>query len=161
MQSVAEGATAGVDWCQTLGQVSEQMDSLLDRQRGQRILPNKSRLLTKREKKKKEKKSSVTTGSLSRTATSRWRRTAQLNLKTHVFNKFTYCICNYVLTGCTFTILAYSIIVHLPHYSAPLEGTLHTYTHKKPLTFLARAYPPRQYVFYQHSHKKKKGPESI
>lgn len=56
MQSVAEGATAGVDWCQTLGQVSEQMDSLLDRQRGQRILPNKSRLLTKREKKKEKEK---------------------------------------------------------------------------------------------------------
>lgn len=56
MQSVAEGATAGVDWCQTLGQVSEQMDSLLDRQRGQRILPNKSWLLTKREKKRKRKK---------------------------------------------------------------------------------------------------------
>lgn len=48
MQYVALGATAGVGGCQTLGQVSEQMDSLLDRQ-SQRILPNESCLLAKGE----------------------------------------------------------------------------------------------------------------
>lgn len=42
MQLVAQGATAGVGGCQTLGQVSEQMDSLLDGQSGQRILPDES-----------------------------------------------------------------------------------------------------------------------
>lgn len=47
MQFVAQGATAGVGGCHTLGQVSEQMDSLLDRQRSQRILPNESCLLAK------------------------------------------------------------------------------------------------------------------
>ena len=49
MQFVALGATAGVGGCQTLGQVSEQMDSLLDRQSSQRILPNESCLLAKGE----------------------------------------------------------------------------------------------------------------
>lgn len=49
MQFVAQGATAGVGGCQTLGQVSEQMDSLLDRQSSQRILPNESCLLAKGE----------------------------------------------------------------------------------------------------------------
>lgn len=49
MQFVAQGATAGVSGCQTLGQVSEQMDSLLDGQCCQRILPNESCLLAKGE----------------------------------------------------------------------------------------------------------------
>lgn len=40
---------AGVCGCQTLGQVSEQMDSLLDRQSSQRILPNESCLQVKGE----------------------------------------------------------------------------------------------------------------
>lgn len=49
MQFVALGATARVGGCQTLRQVSEQMDSLLDRQSRQRILPNESCLLAKGE----------------------------------------------------------------------------------------------------------------
>ena len=49
MRSVALGATTGVGGCQTLGQVSEQMDSLLDGQSSQRILPNESCLLAKGE----------------------------------------------------------------------------------------------------------------
>lgn len=48
MQFMAQGATAGVSGCQTLGQVSKQMDSLLDRQSSQRILPDESCLLAKR-----------------------------------------------------------------------------------------------------------------
>lgn len=49
MQFVAREATAGVCGCQTLGQVSEQMDSLLDRQSSQRILPDESCLLVRGE----------------------------------------------------------------------------------------------------------------
>lgn len=49
MQFVVQGATAGVCGCQTLGQVSEQMDSLLDRQSSQRILRDESCLLVKGE----------------------------------------------------------------------------------------------------------------
>lgn len=49
MQFVVRGAMAGVCGCQTLGQVSEQMDSLLDRQSSQRILPNESCLQVKGE----------------------------------------------------------------------------------------------------------------
>lgn len=49
MQFVALGARTGVDGCQTLGQVSEQMDSLLERQSSQRVLPDESCLLARGE----------------------------------------------------------------------------------------------------------------
>lgn len=49
MQFVVRGAMAGVCRCQTLGQVSEQMDSLLDRESSQRIVPNESCLQVKGE----------------------------------------------------------------------------------------------------------------
>lgn len=45
MVCVALGATDENGGCQTLGQVSKQMDSLLDRQSCQRILPNEPRCL--------------------------------------------------------------------------------------------------------------------
>lgn len=74
MQFMALGATAGVGGCQTLRQVSEQMDSLLDRQSRQRILPNESCLLAKGEKRVQ--------GHANLASTPQWWKTAELHKHT-------------------------------------------------------------------------------
>lgn len=68
MQFVAQGATSGEGGCQTLGQVSEQMDSLLARQSGQRILPNESCLLAKKREQSSESQEGHTAGDDTRAA---------------------------------------------------------------------------------------------
>lgn len=62
MSLAAQGATAGSERCQTLREISEQMDSLLDGQSSQRIVPDEPCLLAKGQ-------ISVTTGSFSLTVT--------------------------------------------------------------------------------------------
>lgn len=68
MQFVAQGALAGAGGCQTLGQVSEQMDSLLARQSSQRILPNESCLLAKKREQSSESQEGHTAGDDTRAA---------------------------------------------------------------------------------------------
>lgn len=78
MSLVAQGAPAGSERCQTLRELSKQMDSLLDGQSSQRIVPDESCLLAKGQ-------TNITTGSPNMAAALRGKTAdAQQHTKTSV-----------------------------------------------------------------------------
>lgn len=126
-----------MDGCRTLGQVSKQMDSLLDRQSSQRILPNESSLLAKGESRVQCHSRVTEPGSITEAVKAAEAHRVSTNIYSPHVKLHPYRMC--------VSILAYNTVVHLPHHSTPLQRTPHTQRHAKP--FQVRAYPPRRSIF--------------